>query len=73
MLAEEHILNYGALLGGSCLEADVTRSPALHKHFNVSSHAAAGAEPGDLSFYRRESMDVLHQVIDITEPIFSPG
>jgi len=35
MLAVEHSLNYGALLGGNCLQADVTQSPALHKHFNV--------------------------------------
>jgi len=35
MLAVEHSLNYGALLGGSCKQADVTRSSALHKHFNV--------------------------------------
>jgi len=41
MLAEEHSLIYEALLDGSCLQADVTQSPALHKHFNVSGHASA--------------------------------
>jgi len=39
MLAEEHTLNYISLLNCSCLQADVTRSPALHKHFNVISHS----------------------------------
>jgi len=38
MLAEEHDLNYRALLGGSCMQADVAQSPALHKHFNVMRH-----------------------------------
>jgi len=37
MLAEEHILIYWLLLDFSCLQADVTRNPALHKHFNVNS------------------------------------
>ena len=32
-------MNYGALLDGRCLQTGVTRSPALHKHFNVSGNA----------------------------------
>ena len=51
MLAVEHTLGYLFLLDFSSLQAVVTRSPALHKHFSVSSHAAAGAEPGCLSLY----------------------
>ena len=35
MLAEEHILNYLSLFDCSSLHAEVTRSPALHKHFSV--------------------------------------
>jgi len=44
MLAGEHDLNYRALLGGSRLQADVARIPALHKHFNVSGNPSLFAD-----------------------------